>query len=587
MSKITLNDIQNPLYLHPSDRPSTIVVEKLQGAADYRAWKRSMEIALASKRKLGFVTGLIARDPEDKEKQEQWDTCNHMIIAWLLFNVSESIKRSVMFCDSARSIWKQLEQSFSVVNGSRKYRLNKELYEFKQKESSVSEYYTGIKILWEELESMVDYPPITNMNPEIGAFIKVLETEREEQKLFQFLNGLNEVYSQQRNQMLMKSPLPTVEEACSILQQEESQRDVLTSVKLEPESSAMYGKGNPKSAGDVCSACGVKGHTAERCWTIIGYPRWHPKSKQNQKGKSKESTQGNMGKNPRKPTYAQKTAANVQGASEDTGGSGITLQQLEHLIKNLPLSQPQSSVGGASETDEELDFNYAGMVLCNGAMRAMKEWIIDSRASDHMTGDVRKLENPVRAEENQRITLPNGKTAKVTHVGKVRLSDKLELKNVLFVPEFQHNLLSVSKLAVDDKCKVEFHPKVCAILDKTTHEVKGLGNTLNGLYYLVEETDKKPPAPVNGDVEWIECNGEETVEEHPGDVEQERTTEDSEHESETELTLETQGSPQSIKQTSEDATERVPRRSERTHKQPEWLKDYEVHKKRTTNDITR
>ncbi|KAL2926847.1 Uncharacterized protein RDABS01_000253 [Bienertia sinuspersici] len=65
MSKITLNDIQNPLYLHPSGEPSTIVVEKLQGASDYRAWKRSMEVALASKRKMGFVTGLIVRDPED------------------------------------------------------------------------------------------------------------------------------------------------------------------------------------------------------------------------------------------------------------------------------------------------------------------------------------------------------------------------------------------------------------------------------------------------------------------------------------------------------------------------------------------
>ncbi|KAL2927830.1 putative transport protein MmpL10 [Bienertia sinuspersici] len=108
MSKITLNDIQNPLYLHPSDGPSTISVEKLQGAADYRAWKRSMEIVLASKRKLGFVTRTIKRDAEDKEKQDQWDTWNCMIISWILFN------------------------RFSVVNGSRKYRLNKEIYEYKQ-----------------------------------------------------------------------------------------------------------------------------------------------------------------------------------------------------------------------------------------------------------------------------------------------------------------------------------------------------------------------------------------------------------------------------------------------------------------------
>ncbi|KAL2896606.1 Retrovirus-related Pol polyprotein from transposon RE1, partial [Bienertia sinuspersici] len=144
MSKITLNDIQNPLYLHPSDGPNT----------GMELWKRSMEIALASKRKLGFVTGVIARDTEDKEKQEQWDTCNSLIIRWILNNASDSIKKSIMFVSSAREMWKQLEQMFSDVNGSRKYRINKELYELKQKGMSINEFYTTMKSMWEELAYM-------------------------------------------------------------------------------------------------------------------------------------------------------------------------------------------------------------------------------------------------------------------------------------------------------------------------------------------------------------------------------------------------------------------------------------------------
>lgn len=42
-----------------------------------------MEIILASKRKLGFVTRVLKREAEDVVKAEQWDTCNSMVIAWM------------------------------------------------------------------------------------------------------------------------------------------------------------------------------------------------------------------------------------------------------------------------------------------------------------------------------------------------------------------------------------------------------------------------------------------------------------------------------------------------------------------------
>lgn len=113
-------------------------------------------------------------------KQEAWDTCNSMVISWLLNNVSDSIKKSVMFHD-ASTIWKQLEQRFSITNGSRKYKLSKENFDTKQNEKSIYEYYIQIKILWEELESL---PRITNITSEIKLFLQTLQTHIDEQKLF-------------------------------------------------------------------------------------------------------------------------------------------------------------------------------------------------------------------------------------------------------------------------------------------------------------------------------------------------------------------------------------------------------------------
>lgn len=81
-----------------------------------------MEIVLASKRKLGFVTGLVKRDPEDEEKEDQWDTSNNMVIAWLTGSMTPSVKESesVVYVRNAKEIWDQLERRFALTNGTRK-----------------------------------------------------------------------------------------------------------------------------------------------------------------------------------------------------------------------------------------------------------------------------------------------------------------------------------------------------------------------------------------------------------------------------------------------------------------------------------
>lgn len=107
-------DMQNPLFLHPSDGPLSISVAKLQGAGDYRSWRRTFEIQISSKRKLGFLNGTVKRSTTDEAQGLQWDTFNDLVIAWIHGNVSDNIKRSILFINSAHEIWKQLENFYSV-----------------------------------------------------------------------------------------------------------------------------------------------------------------------------------------------------------------------------------------------------------------------------------------------------------------------------------------------------------------------------------------------------------------------------------------------------------------------------------------
>ncbi|KAL2902504.1 30S ribosomal protein S8e [Bienertia sinuspersici] len=109
-----------------------------------------------------------------------------MVISWILSNVSDSIKRFVMFLNTTQQMWKQLEQRFEVTNGFRKYQLNKLLYETKQGGKRVNEYYTEMKVMLEELEMLNTLPPITNITGEVGAFVSALNKQKEEQNCSSF-----------------------------------------------------------------------------------------------------------------------------------------------------------------------------------------------------------------------------------------------------------------------------------------------------------------------------------------------------------------------------------------------------------------
>lgn len=441
-------DVTSPLYLHPSENSNSVNIEKLQGSSNYRAWRRSFEICLASKRKLGFITGVVKRDGSDKTKQDHWDTCNNMIISWLLGNMTDSIKRSVMFVTSCAQIWRELDQRYSVTNGSRKYKLCKDIYETKQNGRLVSEYYTDMKTLWEELENLTNLPPITEVNAEVNMFVQALHTEKEEQKLFQFLNGLDDSYGTVRSNLLMITPLPSVDSACCTLSQEESQRELHKPVKDENDMVAMYSKTNEIS----CTACGKPGHLSEKCWTIVGYPPRHPKY---QKGKGKETYPKRGGYNNSKggqrwnkggSDYKPKMAANVKSEGMSSAGSSsnnVNTGQIVKLLRML-MSSSNENEGGS---DDEMDMGYSNMVSCYFANAEGNQWIVDTGASHHMTGDMSILANVRRCKKEAKINLPTGETSIITHVGDVALNNNLVLRNVFYVPSFKHNLMSVRKLS--------------------------------------------------------------------------------------------------------------------------------------------
>ena len=64
------------------------------------------------------------------------------------------------------------------------------------------------------------------------------------------------------------------------------------------------------------------------------------------------------------------------------------------------------------------------------------------------------------------------------------LGDKLELHNVLYIPTFQYNLLSVSKLVNQFSANVIFTPHSCVLQAPTIQKELLLGKENKGLFLL-------------------------------------------------------------------------------------------------------
>ncbi|KAJ8435280.1 hypothetical protein Cgig2_030035 [Carnegiea gigantea] len=124
-NNIGVNDLQNPLFLHPSEGSDSLAIqEKLIGVKNFRSWKRVVEIGLATKRKLGFVQGIATRSSKDSIKVEMWHTSNSMGIAWLTTSVLVPIAKSILFLDSDVYIARNV--SFTNMPNDRKAEITHE-----------------------------------------------------------------------------------------------------------------------------------------------------------------------------------------------------------------------------------------------------------------------------------------------------------------------------------------------------------------------------------------------------------------------------------------------------------------------------
>lgn len=133
--------------------------------------------------------------------------CNTTIMIWILNSLSISIAQSVLWMNTAKDIWLNLKARYSQGDAFRFSDLMEEFYALKQSSLDVNQYFTNLKIVWDEIEVLKPTPnyscePVCNPN---CVTLKAIQNNIATY-VIKFLKELNDSLGQVMSQILMMKP---------------------------------------------------------------------------------------------------------------------------------------------------------------------------------------------------------------------------------------------------------------------------------------------------------------------------------------------------------------------------------------------
>ncbi|GJY83172.1 ribonuclease H-like domain-containing protein [Tanacetum coccineum] len=289
-------DQYDPLFLHSNDTSGVPLINfKLEGTENYKVWKAALTIAIHTKNKLGFINGKLVRPSEEGFMQEQWDRCNYVVLNWILGCVSHDVFMGQVFSKNAKS------------------------------GLPCSEYYHKFQALWRQYgHSLVNLP-------NLGSF------------------------------SLTSDPLPMcqwsdVKGAFATLSRDESHRGSSSHSTPKTRNSAFVSRPNTRNnnwnnnnnnnqsrrlniTNLLCTHCNMNGHTADRCFELVGYPPNFKKN--NNSGFNKDASSSNS----------------VSGSKDQSTSNSFTDEQFKKLMalisdKSGSSSMPVNIAGSLRLTDQ-------------------------------------------------------------------------------------------------------------------------------------------------------------------------------------------------------------------------------------------
>ncbi|CAL5350327.1 unnamed protein product [Camellia sinensis] len=472
-----------PTTMTENPNPSMKITTSLFNGQNYLAWSQSLTLFLKSRGKMGYVDGRIQAPSTTDSGYDQWEITNSLIMSWLIHSMVPELGEGYLSMETAQDIWEAVAVTYSRKgNFSQAFELRRSIESTLQGEQTVLQYFTFLTNGWKRLDHLEDYKPVCPTDS-VG-YKKFIARER----VFKFLAGLNMEYDPVRGRVLSMDTLPSLQEAFAYVQNEESRRSAMMS-PVSTDRSALLSTPRdglslpPPSAAKesvFCDYCKKPRHTRETCWKLHGTPSGG-------RGDRSGSRGGRSGHSRGRGSYSRAHQSSTVDTLDSTSVTQASDTELEDALRQL-LDRRSSTALSTASSSFARSGNLAS-VPCAFLCHTSLPWIIDSGASDHMSGssDLFSAYKPSSGQDKVRIA--DGTVSSISGKGLVQVTPTMHLSSVLHVPKFSVNLLSLSRLTQDLNCCVTFFPDHCLFQDLVTGRTIGSGSAENGLYFL-DQPDK-------------------------------------------------------------------------------------------------
>ncbi|QHO14032.1 Retrovirus-related Pol polyprotein [Arachis hypogaea] len=215
------------------------------------------------------------------------------------------------------------------------------------------------------------------------------------------------------------------------------------------------GNGRGNRTRPSCTHCHRIGHTQDKCYALHGRPT-----------KVANVVQTN------EPSDVH-SAAQPQGIF-------VSGNDYDEFLKYQASKQASTPVASVAHSGNS--------VACISHSSSLGPWVLDSGASDHISGTssvLSKLEHPAFLPS---ITLADGSKIGAKGIGQATPLPTIPLKSVLYMPNCPFNLISISQLTRSLNCSVTFFADSVIVQDRGTGQTIGTGCESQGLYRLALPT---------------------------------------------------------------------------------------------------